>query len=66
MKIQPINNNFTNESSKEMPDPYNSQFSKTDTSAFGGIKNGSLDFGDLKSGGSAQSPGFQIESEKAK
>ena len=35
-------------------DPYNDKFSRTDASAMSSmIKNGSLDFGDLKSGSSA-------------
>ena len=66
MKI-PARDNFTSEVlGKE--DPYNPVFSKTDNSIMSNaIKNGSLDFGDLKSGGSgfvSSSPG--LESEKAK
>jgi len=64
MKIQPAHNNFTNED--DNIDPYNPAFSKTDMSSV--LKNGSLDFGDLKSGASSgfgESPsGF--ESEKVK
>jgi len=59
MKIPPIKDNFTSESLGA--DPYNAQFSKTDNSVMSNhIKNGSLDFGDLKSGGSSgmPSPGF--------
>lgn len=49
-RVGPSHNNFTNEFTK---DPYNEGFSKTDASAMSSmIKSGSLDFGDLKSGGS--------------
>ena len=45
-------------------DPYNLQFSKTDaTSMSNALKSGSIDFGDLKSGGSSNafgnSPGYE-------
>jgi len=64
MKIVPARDNFTSEAFGHQ-DPYNNQFSKTDNSAMSNaIKNGSLDFGDLKSGTSGFSPG--MESEKAK
>ena len=63
--------NFSSESKAEVAEPYNLNFSKTDASAMSSAyKNGSLDFGDLKSGTSAygsnkmSSPG--MESEKAK
>jgi hypothetical protein len=50
-RVGPAQNNFTNEFTKG--DPYNEGFSKTDASAMSSmIKSGSLDFGDLKSGGS--------------
>lgn len=49
-------------SSEAANNPYNPNFSKTDGSAMSSlIKNGSLDFGELKSGGSSNfnaSPGF--------
>jgi len=72
MKITPAqHNNFTSEAVAANNDPYSSQFSKTDASAMSkAIKNGSLDFGDLKSGGGssafADSPNLKSESEKAK
>ena len=55
-------------------DPYALKFSKTDASAMSSLyKNGSLDFGDLRSGSSGMgskpgqmSPGFASESEKAR
>jgi len=52
-------------------DPYVTNFSKTDASAMSSMmKNGSLDFGDLKSGNTSSnfnaSPGFQNENEKHK
>jgi serine/threonine-protein phosphatase 2A regulatory subunit B'' len=54
--MKPAHNNFTNEAFGS-GDPYNSAFSKTDNTLMSkGIKNGSLDFGDLKSG---ESNGFQ-------
>ena len=45
-------------------DPYNAQFAKTDASAMSGaLKSGSIDFGELKSGGSSNafgsSPGYE-------
>lgn len=45
-------------------DPYNMQFSKTDASAMSNaLKSGSIDFADLKSGGSSNafgnSPGYE-------
>ena len=43
-------------------DPYNAQFSKTDASAMSAaFQSKSIDFGDLKSGGSSYggSPGFK-------
>lgn len=56
MRIQPAQNNFTSEVFNQQ-DPYNSAFSKTDTSLLSkGSKNGSLDFGELKSG--TESTGF--------
>ena len=58
MKIKP-QDNFSSE-----VDPYNPLFSKTDSSAMSNaIKNGSLDFGDLKSGNSnmGSSPGMDSE-----
>jgi len=68
MRVQPVTNNFT--SAAELAnDPYNTQFSKTDASAMSNaIKNGSLDFGDLKSstGFNADSPAMKSESDKAK
>lgn len=57
MQIKPTHNNFTNEAFVNN-DPYNSQLSKTDGSVLSkGVKNGSLDFGDFKSGGQ-ESNGF--------
>ena len=51
--------------SKLSPDPYSQQFSKTDASAMSGLlKNGSLDFGELKSGNSKMSSPFGAESDK--
>jgi len=52
-------------------DPYVTNFSKTDASAMSSMmKNGSLDFGDLKSGNTSSnfnaSPGFQNENDKHK
>jgi len=54
-RVGPAQNNFTNEFTNAggKGDPYNEGFSKTDASAMSSmIKSGSLDFGDLKSGGS--------------
>jgi hypothetical protein len=56
-------NNFINETAASS-DPYNVQFSKTDASAMSNaLKSGSIDFGDLKSGGSSNafgnSPGYE-------
>jgi hypothetical protein len=68
MQIKPTHNNFTNDAYGQ-PDPYNSAFSKTDTSLMSkGVKNGSLDFGDLKSGdsnGFAPSP-HTIQTDKVR
>lgn len=67
--MNPAQNNYTNEA-LGANDPYAAQFSKTDASAMSSmIKSGSLDFGELKSGGSASgyaggSPGFGSESDK--
>ena len=67
--VNPAQNNYTNEA-LGANDPYAAQFSKTDASAMSSmIKSGSLDFGELKSGGSGSgfaggSPGFQSESDK--
>ena len=47
MKIAPAHNNFTSEAFVAA-DPYNANFAKTDASLLSkGVKNGSLDFGDL-------------------
>jgi hypothetical protein len=59
---------FTTESQNK-GDPYMANFSKTDASAMSSLmKNGSLDFGDLKSGNTSSnfnaSPGFQNETDK--
>lgn len=52
-RVGPAQNNFTNDNEFAKGDPYNEGFSKTDASAMSSmIKSGSLDFGDLKSGGS--------------
>ena len=56
-------NNFMNEAAANN-DPYNLQFSKTDASAMSNaLKSGSIDFGELKSGGSSNafgnSPGYE-------
>ena len=55
--MKPTHNNFTNDAFGQS-DPYNSNFSKTDASILSkGGKNGSLDFGELKSTG-PESNGF--------
>lgn len=66
---QPSQNNFTSEVFNQQ-DPYNAAFSKTDTSLLSkNTKNGSIDFGDLKSGdessGFAPSP-MNFDNEKTK